>query len=125
MNPALLLLVTFLAGALLVAGIYSFVSDLFLGDRTRVDKRIDEEFLKRQRERARQSPLFKSLGDLAVAAAAEDDAPRGIRPRLEGMIEQSGVNMTLRWLLMLSGVMCLSLGAVGMRLGGAPCRVGG
>jgi tight adherence protein B len=117
MNPAMLLLVTFLAGALVVAGIYSFLSDLFLGDRTRVDKRIDEEFLKRQRERARQSPLFKSIGELA-AAAAEDDEPRGLRPRLEALIEQSGMHVTVRFLVILSAALGLGLAAIGLLLSG-------
>jgi tight adherence protein B len=125
MNPALLMLVTFLAGALVVGGIYSIIADLYLGDRSRVGKRIDEEFLKRQRDRARQSPLFKALGELAVAAAAEDDAPRGIVPRLEAMIEQSGLNITVRWLLALSVGIGLGLGAVGLLLGGSPFGLGG
>jgi tight adherence protein B len=117
MNPAMLLLVTFLAGALVVAGVYSLLSDLFLGDRTRVDKRIDEEFLKRQRERARQSPLFKSIGELA-AAAAEDDEPRGLRPRLEALIEQSGMHVTVRFLVILSAALGLGLAAIGLLLSG-------
>jgi tight adherence protein B len=118
MNPALLILVSFLAGTLVVAGIYSLISDLYLGDRSRAGKRIDEEFLKRQRDRARQSPLFKSLGELAVAAAAEDDAPRGIRPRLEAMIEQAGMTMSVGRLLLLSAAAGLGCGALGLLLSG-------
>jgi len=118
MNPALLMLLTFGAGALVVAGIYSILSDLYLRDRTRVSKRIDEEFLKRQRERARQSPLFKSLGELATAAAEEDDAPMSLRQRLEFLIEQSGLTLTVQRLLFLSASLGLGLGAAGLLISG-------
>ena len=52
MAPLLLTLLTFLAGILAVAGVYSVVSDLFLRDRSRVSKRIDDEFRNRQRDQA-------------------------------------------------------------------------
>jgi tight adherence protein B len=105
---------TFLAGALAVAGIYSILSDLYLRDRARVGKRIDEEFRKRQRDRARQSPLFKNLGELAAEAAAEDGGPKGFRPRLELLLEQSGLDLTVERLLSIAAMAGLGLGALAM-----------
>jgi tight adherence protein B len=106
------LLVTFLAGVLTVAGIYSIVSDLYLRDRSRVSQRVDEEFRKRQRDRAKKAALFKNLGPLTLEAAPEDEAPVSLRQRLEALIEQSGLNLTLQRLLTLMTVVGLSLAAL-------------
>jgi hypothetical protein len=58
MNPAVLPLLAFGAAVAAVAGGYSILSDLYLRDRTRVSQRIDEEFRRRQRERARKALLM-------------------------------------------------------------------
>jgi tight adherence protein B len=112
MNPTLLLVLTFLAGATAVIGLYAILSDLYLRDRSRLAGRIDEEFRKRQRDRARQSPLFKAIGELAAEAAEEDDQPRGLVPRLEALIEQSGLTLTVSRLLTVSACLGLGLGVV-------------
>jgi tight adherence protein B len=105
-------LLTFLAGILVVAGIYSLISDLYLRDRSRVSQRVDEEFRKRQRERAKRAVLFKNLSPLTLEAAPQDEAPLTLRQRLEALIEQSGLNLTLQRLLTLMTVVGLSLAAV-------------
>jgi tight adherence protein B len=94
-SPVLLIVLAFLAGALAIAGVYSLVSDLFLRDRSRVSRRVDEEFRKRQRERAQKSTLFKNLGALAAEA---DDHPT-LRQRFEALVEQSGLDLSPRRLL--------------------------
>ena len=53
MSPLVLTLFTFFAVALAIGGVYSLVADLVLRDRTRVSQRVDEEFRKRQRDKAR------------------------------------------------------------------------
>ena len=65
-----------------IVGVYSIVSDLFLRDRSRVSRRVDDEFRKRQRERARKSLLFKDLGQLG--ADAEARRRREARPPRSG-----------------------------------------
>ncbi len=102
MSPELVTLLTFLAGALAVFGAYSILSDLFLRDRTRVSQRLDEEFRKRQRERVRKSTLFRNLGQLAAEAAVDDWAEHRWRRRFEAMVEQSGLDLTPRKLLVLA-----------------------
>src|SRR3989442_12023824 len=87
---------TFLGGVFTVAAIYSVLRDLYLRDRERVSDRVDEEFLKRQIEKARQSPLFKNLGELAAEAAADaagDPVQTSSRDRLEVMIQQAGLKL--------------------------------
>jgi tight adherence protein B len=123
-NPTILLLLTFLAGTMAVVGVYSILSDLYLRDRNRVARRIDEEFRQRQRDRARQSPLFKAIGELAAEAAAEDDGPRGLRPRLEALIEQSGLSWTVGRLLTLSACLGLGFGTLAWLLSGPLAAAG-
>ena len=69
-----------------VAGVYSIVSDLFLRDRSRVSQRVDDEFRKRQRERAQKSLLFKDLGQLAAEAGRR----RGEQPSLRAAVRGDG-----------------------------------
>jgi tight adherence protein B len=116
-SPLVLSLLTFLAVVLAIGGAYSVVSDLFLRDRSRVGKRVDEEF--RRRERARRATLFKDLGALAAEAALDDSAPPW-RQRLAIMLEQSGLSLTPRRFLGFTGALALGLGALGLLLSKNP-----
>jgi len=112
-NPALLPFLTFGAVVAVVAGAYSILTDLYLRDRSRVNMRIDDEFRKRQRERARKALVFKNLNRLAVDAVDGVEAAPDLRARLETMIEQSGLELTLRKLLTISAVAGLGCGVLG------------
>jgi tight adherence protein B len=101
MSPLLLILLVFLAVVLAVVGAYSILSDVFLRDRARVSKRVDEEFRKRQRERARRSTLFKDRGGPTPELAGEEEARPGLRQWFETTIEQSGLSLTPRRLLLI------------------------
>jgi tight adherence protein B len=109
MNPVLLTVLSFMAVATMVAAIASMAADVFLRDRTRVSQRIDEEFRERQRERAKRALLFKDLSQ--IAAEAEGQKP-SLRQRLTTLIEQSGLEVTVDRLLMISGLAALGLGAI-------------
>jgi tight adherence protein B len=113
MTPELLTVLTFLAGVLAVVGVYSIVSDLFLSDRSRVSRRLDEEFRKRQRDQARKSPLFKNLGQLMAEAAADEAADNSLRQRLELLVEQSGLHLTPQRLLALAVCSAVAVGVIG------------
>src|SRR5208337_4827728 len=65
-NPAFLTFLTFAAVVTACAGLYSIVSDVYLRDRSRVSRRVDEEFRKRARARAQKSLLFKDNRALAA-----------------------------------------------------------
>jgi tight adherence protein B len=109
-NPTLLTLLTFLAVATMVIAIGSVASDLFLRDRARVSRRIDDEFRERLRLRAQRSLLFKDLG--RVAAEIGGDKPP-LRDRIETMIDQSGLELTFERFVLLTAVASLALGGLG------------
>jgi tight adherence protein B len=115
MSPTLLGLLTFFAVVLGVAGAYSILADLFLRDRSRVSSRVDDEFRKVQRGRVERSSLFRNLGQLAAEAEAGVGERKTIAKRFVGMVEQSGLDLTPRKLLIVS----MSCGATFGLLGGA------
>lgn len=131
MTPLLLMLLTFGAVAAAVAAAYSLLTDLYLRDRATVGRRIDEAFRNKQRERARESLLFKDLHRLAIDTA-EAEPRLGPRRRLASLIEQSGLDLSvgrfgaLTFATGLIGIAALglprqspSLGAIGGLLGAA------
>src|SRR5437870_1661194 len=111
MHPGLLVFLGFAAAVTAVLGLYSIVSDLFLRDRSRVSRRVDEEFRSRQRERAQRSLLFKDLAFLNQEAAEEVAKENSWRQRLDSLIEQSGLEITPRRLavFMLATALAFSL----------------
>lgn len=112
MNPALLPWLAFGAVVAAVVGAFSIFSDLYLRDRSRVSRRIDEEFRLRQRERARKAMLFKDFNQLAAEAAGEREPQSGLLYWLTEMVEQSGLDLTIRRLLITSAVVGLVLGVL-------------
>jgi tight adherence protein B len=102
----------FLAGASAVAGTYSILADLFLRDRTRVDRRLQEAFRTRERDKARKAPLFKDFEDLRLRTEVFDPLDSGLRQRLETMVQQSGLNLTPTRLLTLMAAVGLGLGVL-------------
>jgi tight adherence protein B len=111
MSPMILSLLTFLAAALAVAGVCSILADLFLRDRARMERRLDDEFRQRQRDQIRRSALFKNLGQLS-AEAAEEEAGETLRQRFVRMIEQSDLNITPGRLIYLMVGFGLATGAL-------------
>src|SRR5262249_7212395 len=88
-SPAFLAVMTFLAGTFAVVAVYSIVTDL-LRDRSRIGRRVDDEFRKKQQDRVRKSGLFKDPGAFAAESGADDDVrPANLRQRFETLIEQS------------------------------------
>lgn len=113
MSPLLLMILTFGAVVTAIVGVYSIVSDLYLRDRSKVSRRVDDEFRKRQRERAQKSLLFKELGQFGSLTDVDNDAKPGVRARFEAMIDQSGLELTPQRLLTIATVSGLTLGALG------------
>jgi tight adherence protein B len=103
-SPGLLLILSFAAGVLVVAGVASVLSDLVLKDRAAVDRRLNDEFRLRQREKVKESPLFRDL-DRVAARTGDEESTAG--RRLEAMLEQSGTGLTLARL----GALTVGLGA--------------
>jgi len=118
MSSLLLSLLTFLAVVLAIFGAYSLLSDLFLRDRRKVQDRLDAEFHSKQRERAKKSLQFKDLqsprGELSEGATTPTLT---IRERLQAMLDQSGLELTLNRLFVYSAIAALVAGlAVGLWL---------
>ena len=113
MSPALLTLLTFGAVITAVAGVYSIVTGLYLRDRSRVSQRVDEEFRKRQRDRARKSLLVKDFNQLIAGAGAESIERLTPRKWFESLIDQSGLEVTPRKVLTIAAIAGLGLSAVG------------
>ena len=106
--PLLLIFVTVVVG---LAGVYSLLSDLWLRDRQRISQRVDEEFLKNQRERARNTSPFKELDRLAAELATEE--PRlSWRGWLVLLVEQAGLDYSPRTFLIASAGTAFLAGAV-------------
>ncbi len=105
MNPTFLPFLAFGAVVAAVAGAYSILTDLYLRDRSRVSQRIDDEFRKRLRDRARKAMLFKDLNQLSADAAGDQEPPSGLREWLATMVDQSGLDLTVRK-LMTTAVAC-------------------
>jgi tight adherence protein B len=111
MNPAI---ASGLAAATAITGVfavYQILSDLFLRDRSRVNDRVDYEFLQKRKERAKKSPLFKNLGQIAASASMVEGHRPSIRHRFNTMVEQSGMDLTPERLLAIAGGAAVMVGA--------------
>src|SRR4051794_9154803 len=111
------MLLAFLAVATAILSVYSILSDLFLRDRTRFGERVDDEFRKRLREQARKAALFKDRGVLGAEEAGTGER-QGVGSAFEGMVEQSGLNLTPGRLLAIMAVAGAILFGVGLLVQG-------
>ncbi len=111
-SPTLATILTFLAAALAVGGVYSIVADLYLRDRSQVRQRLDEEFRKRQRERVKKSSLFKDMGKMVAEGEVRLPSRPGLRQWCEGLIEQADVPIAVGLLLGVSAALSLLVGVL-------------
>jgi tight adherence protein B len=93
-----------------VIAIYSILADLFLRDRSRFNQRVDEEFRLRQRRQAQGSALFKNLGQTPAEAMDAEDADSNQHNGFVALVEQSGLNLTPRRLLVIIAATGLAVG---------------
>jgi tight adherence protein B len=107
MSPAAL---SGLAALTVITGIIAvsqLLSDLFLRDRSRLNDRVDAEFLKKKTEKAKKTPLFKNLGQ--VASELSDDVRPTIKQKFILMVDQSGLDTTPTQVL----IQCAICSAIG------------
>jgi tight adherence protein B len=93
-----------------IIAISQLLSDVFLRDRSRVNDRVDAEFIKKKSEQTKKTPLFKNLGQMA--ADLGDDAKPSISQRFATMIEQSGMDTTPGKILGIAGISLVACGVV-------------
>jgi tight adherence protein B len=120
MSPTIVSLLAAVTATMGVIAAYQVTSDVFLRDRSRVTDRIDEEFLRKRKDRAKKSPLFKNLGQMAHELGAGDDDRPTLKQRFAAMVEQSGMDVTPGRIGALSGMAAAALGAVGFLLRRSP-----
>ena len=102
-------LAIFVVGFLAAFAGYSLFADVILRDRSRINRRIDEEFRSRLRKKVQSSALFQNLSQLS-AEASESETGQTLGERLELLIEQSGLNLTSKQLGLLSCGSAMVLG---------------
>jgi tight adherence protein B len=116
----LLTILTFMAAALLIVGLYSIAFDLVLKDRARVSQRLDEEFRQAQRQRIQRSPIFKDLTRPVVEGSVDTNDTATWKERLQTLLEQAGSDLAPQRLLLLMGLVGLGAGALTGFLSRAP-----
>jgi len=93
MSPSMLSALAALTAITGVVAVSQLVGDFLLRDRSRLNDRVDTEFLKKKTEAAKKTPLFKNLAQSA-AQLGDGEAKPSIRQRFESMVEQSGTDST-------------------------------
>jgi tight adherence protein B len=104
MTDQLIPLIGFATAAVTVVWLASLLTDIFKKDRTRIAKRIDEDYRRHQRSRVEKSPIFLDWSKMAVRAqlgVSEPTTPTW-RQRLESTIERSELNLTVSSLVLYS-----------------------
>ncbi len=119
------LLLSFIAGFLLVFGMNLFVADYFQHRREIVRRRLDDESRLQQRERARGSLARKELFELAAEGYVDLAAQDSILQRLDGMLSQAGIKARPVELAGLSLVLGTAVAALGFLLTGNLLVAGG
>lgn len=104
MPSVLLPLLTFLAVVMGVAAVFSLLSDLLRRDQKRVKDRLDVEFRNKQRDKVKRSLLFKESDSLQADLADGGPDPRlSWREKIQAMLDQSGLELTVTRLLAYCG----------------------
>jgi len=115
----LFLILAFVAGFLLTFGVNLVLADVFEVHRQRVRKRLEEELLLKQRERARQSLGRQKLGEVVIDQKwLDEQAAPTIRERCLRFVEESGVSLRPPQLAAISLAMSLLGGVVAGMLSG-------
>ena len=109
MTPLIVNSLAFLAVFLAVFAANAVLIDLRSSERKSVRKRMEQQFRKKQRDRARMSPLLKDFSTIAAEAASEHRADRSFRNSLQFLVDQSGLELTVAALIrnvVVSAVCC-------------------
>ena len=105
-----------------VAGLagLSVVSDLFLKDRSRVNRRIDERFRSDLRKKVERSSAFQNLNQIDGEVGANNGRLTRIRENCLVLIEQADVNLTFQKLMLVCGGGALAAFVFATLLAGHP-----
>lgn len=107
MGSLLITVLTFACVSLCIVGFSNLAFDLFFRDKSRVDDRLREAFGDEMRDRAKTSPLFKDLQQMAAGTMI--DTPTLSR-RVQTIIDQAGLRITSAQLTSMSLGLAILLG---------------
>lgn len=119
MSPAMISALAALTAITGLLAVSQLVGDVLLRDRSRLNDRVDTEFLKKKTEQAKKTPLFKNLGAVAAELSDSESRPTA-RQRFVSMIEQSGIDTTPARVLAIAGASAAAAGLLGLVLRGSP-----
>jgi len=114
----LFLILAFVAGFLLTFGVNLMLADVFEANRQRVRKRLEEELLMRQRERARKSVGRQDPAEMVDEKWLSDQPAPTLRERCLRLVEESGISLRPRQLAALSLALSLLAGVAAGMLSG-------
>jgi len=110
--PLLVNLLAFMAVFLAVFGANALLVDLHSSERRRQKQAVEEQFRRRQMERARSTKLPKELAQLAAEAREENKVNRTLTESLTVLIEQAGLDLPASRLLGMMAGFCLVAGVL-------------
>ena len=116
MIGAVVTFLTFVAGFLVVFAINLVAADVMQNSRKRVRERLEAEFRGQQRDRARDSLLYKDLSQLAAEGFDDDMATPNRAERMRLWISQTGLNITAARLAAFMAAGACGMGAIGLLL---------
>lgn len=87
------LTLAFIAGSALIFGLNLFIADVVEAHRQQVRKRIEEEIRARQKDRARDSLMYKEMFEQAAVGTIDLRYRRSLFGRLSRMVDESGLQL--------------------------------
>ncbi|MCA9248858.1 MAG: type II secretion system F family protein [Planctomycetales bacterium] len=102
MNPIAVNLLTFLGVFFTIFAGNAVLVDFRSDERKRLRRRMEEQYRQQQRTKARSTPLPKEFSRIAAEVKSEMGEKRTMAESLEVLIDQSGLNLTVRQLLVYS-----------------------
>lgn len=114
-------ILAFIAGCLVIFAVNLVVTDIFQEDQKRIRKRMEEEMLLRERERARQSVSIRQPSNLDQLAqeAMDQNEQQSMREKLSALLDQAGMRVTTGSLLAISGGIAAVVGLLALVLSGS------
>lgn len=112
MNPTTIAILAFFAVALAAVAVYSLMRDIAQSDARRIKQRLSETF----ENHTASSPLFKDLANAAADPFREADQAMGWWKSFQLMVEQAGLSIDARGVLIRSGGVGVVLASVGFVL---------
>jgi tight adherence protein B len=118
MTPFIASILTFTAVLMAVVSFASLLSDILTQNRKQLNRRLDEEFHRKQRDKVQKSVLFKDLHKLAAEPFGnESDVPTTWHGRIERTLDQSGMDWTMSRLLATAAGASVGLSLLGLLRG--------